>query len=351
MQRAHIKTFMHAAGILPLTFCCAAALDSCKDEAAKQPEATASTTASASTTVAVAPAANDDVHAKQLIDYMIFEVGSSLSREADKPMWRELVRDMRNQVEAYYNALRSTNEDPERLVRIGLFLADGARHLSAFQKAYDIYTATLKDWDALPENTRNGVNGQRLRSFLVNGLASCLMQQRKMTDALPYYEEALKLDKARYKQLAPEEGKPLPTAENMGQDLENAAEDLLVSYRCLAECQLFADDPEQARETLQTGQKVALDMKNLSTGITFEFVHLLSTLGTLESRIGQPRKALAAWLQAAGLADQLRKSSSSPADKAKAITLLRELTPPIKAVQTQLQSQQQEASQEQPAQQ
>ena len=100
MQRAHIKTFMHAAGILPLTFCCAAALDSCKDEAAKQPEATASTTASASTTVAVAPAANDDVHAKQLIDYMIFEVGSSLSREADKPMWRELVRDMRNQVEA-----------------------------------------------------------------------------------------------------------------------------------------------------------------------------------------------------------------------------------------------------------
>ena len=341
MQRAHIKTFMHAAGILPLTFCCAAALDSCKDEAAKQPAATAE----------AAPAANTDVQAKQLIDYMIFEVGNSLSREADKPMWRELVRDMRNQVEAYYNTLRSTNEDPERLVRIGLFLADGARHLSAFQKAFDIYTATLKDWDALPENVRNGVNGQRLRSFLVNGLASCLMQQRKMTDALPYYEEALKLDKARYKQLAPEEGKPLPTAENMGQDLENAAEDLLVSYRCLAECQLFADDPEQARETLQTGQKVALDMKNLSTGITFEFVHLLSTLGTLESRVGQPRKALAAWLQAAGLADQLRKSSSSPADKAKAVTLLRELTPPIKAVQTQLQSQQQEASQEQPAQQ
>ena len=294
---------MYTAGILPLTFCCAAALDSCKDEAAKQPAATPET----------APAVNADVQAKQLIDYMIFEVGNSLSREADKPMWREMVRDMRNQVEAYYNTLRSTGDDPERLVRIGLFLADGARHLSAFQKAADIYTATLKDWDALPEDTKTGVNGQRLRSLLVNGLGSCLMQQRKMTEALPYYEEALELDKARYKRLAPEEGKPLPTAEHMGQDLENAAEDLLISYRCLAECQLFADDP---------------DMKNLSTGITFEFVHLLSTLGTLESRVGQPRKALAAWLQAAGLADQLRKNTSSPADQAKAITLLRELAPP-----------------------
>ncbi len=281
---------------------------------------------------------------------MIFNVGDALRREAGQPMWRELVRDMRNQVETYYNALRTTNEDPERLVRIGLFLADGTRDLSAFQKAADIYTATLKDWEALPEEIRGGLSAQELRSFLLNGLGSCLMQQRKMTEALPYYEEALKLDQARYNSVSPGEGKPLPTADHLSPELENAAKDLLISYRCLAECQLFADDPEQARETLQAGQKLALSMQNLSAKISFEFVHLLSTLGNLESRVGQPRKALAAWAQAATIAEKLRVSSSSLAEQAQAIQLIRKLSPSIKTVQNQLQNQQQEDPPSQPEQ-
>ncbi len=347
MQEKHISTLVRAAAIFPLVLCCAVLLNSCKDKGAETPappEKAASSAASVQT---------DDqasAQAKQLLDFMIFNVGDALRREAGQPMWRELVRDMRNQVEAYYNALRATNENPERMVRIGLFLADGARDLSAFQKATDIYTATLKDWESLPEEVRGGTEGQRLRSFLLNGLGSCLMQQRKMTEALPYYEESLKLDQARYNSVSPGEGKPLPTADHLSPELENAAKDVLSSYRCLAECQLFADDPEQARETLQAGQKLALSMQNLSAKISFEFVHLLSTLGNLESRVGQPRKALAAWMQAAGLAEQLRKNSSSPADQAQAISLIRRLTPSIKAVQNQLLNQQQEDSPNQPEQ-
>ncbi len=333
MQKKHISTLIQAAAAFPLVLCCAALLNSCKDKGTEKPAPVEKVAAS---TTPIQTDDQADAQTKQLLDFMIFNVGDALRREAGQPMWRELVRDMRNQVEAYYNALRTTNKDPERLVRIGLFLADGARDLSAFPKAADIYTATLKDWEALPEEIRDGINGQRLRSFLLNGLGSCLMQQRKMTEALPYYEEALKLDQARYNSVSPGEGKPLPTADHLSPELENAAKDLLSSYRCLAECQLFADDPEQARETLQTGRKLATDMRNLSTKISFEFIHLLSTLGNLESRVGQPRKALEAWRQAAYIAEQLRIGSSSPAEQAQAIQLIRKL----KTVQSQLQSQQ-----------
>lgn len=315
------------AKLVPLVLCCATSLSSCKDGRTEQP--------------AVAET-NSEAQTEQLLDYMIFNVGDVLRREAGQPMWRDLVRDMRNQVEAYYNAMKSTKGDPERMVRMGLFLADGAKDLSAFQKAADIYTTTLKDWEALPEATRTSVQGQRIHSSLANGLAACLMQQRKMAEAMPYYEQALQLDKARFEQLAPKEGNPLPMAADLTADLENAAKDLLSSYRCLAECQLFADDPEQARETLQSGYKAAKAMQNLSVGISFEYLHLLSTLGNLESRVGQPRKALAAWMQAAAVAEQLRKGASSPADQVRAINLLSRLTPSIKMVQSKLKEDQEE---------
>ena len=333
MQKVRIVSTIRTAGILPLVLCCAAVLNSCKE---KRDEQSVGAAASAGETVDMT--SSED----QLLEYMVFTVGDELRREAGQPRWRELVRDMRNQVETYYNALRAAKGSPERIVKLGLFLADGARELSAFQKAFDIYTTTLKDWEALPEATRNSVQGQRLHSLLVSGLAACLINQRKMAEALPYYEKALQLDKARFEQLAPGEGKPLPEGNSLSADLENAAKDLLSSYRCLAECQLFADDPEQARETLQTGQKAALAMQKLSTGVSFEFVHLLSTLGNLESQVGQFRKALAAWMQAAGIAEQLRRASTSPAAQAKAIGLLGRLAPSIKAVQSKLKEEQEQ---------
>ncbi len=327
MQAMRTLSMFRAVSLLPLVMCCAASLCSCKDKCQAKPAPDES-----------APSVVQPQD-RNLLDYMIFQVGDKLRKEAGQPMWQETVRDMRNEVEAYYNKLRESQGVSERLVRMGLFLADAARELGAPDKALGIYTATMKDWDTLPTDVHSGASGQRIQSFLESGVASCLMQQRKFPDALPHYEKALQLDKERYHQLVPDDSNGLPQGDQMTEEIKQAAADLLASYRCLAECQLFSDDPEVARDTLSNAVKAAQRMKNLVGDIVFEYINLLSTSGNLESRVGEQEKALTAWVNAARCADALRKNSPSPAERAHAARFLNGLTPSIKTVSEQLKRQ------------
>ena len=271
-----------------------------------------------------------------MLDYMIYSVGNLVRQQASSPQWREEVRDMRNRIETYYNSLVQSGADMTSRVKLGLFLADTTRDLTAYDKALEIYATTLKDWESLPEAERNSVEGRRIRSSIANGMGSCYLATRKAADALPYYEKALEMDEALFNELAPANDEPLPADDNISADLARAAEDVLSSYRCLGECQFSADDPEEARDTYKRGQELVVRMKNLKPGMSIQYIRLLTALGNLESSCGQIRQAYAAWMNAANVAQRLRQVAPSPAVQAQTVRYLRELEGSIKSVGKQL---------------
>lgn len=287
------------------------------------------------------------ITAEEVLAYMIYDVGNAVRQQASSPMWREQVRDMRNKLEEYYDVRVKNGSDPVERVRLGLFLADTTRDLTAYDKALDEYSAVLAECEKLTEEQINSVDLRRLRSAIENGIGSCYFAQRKAAAAMPHYEKALKIDLEIFNELAPENDAPLPTGNALHPSLAKAAEEVLASYRCLGECQFMADDPEEARDTFKQGQDLVVRMKHLAPPMSIQYIRLLTSLGNLESSCGQLRQAYAAWMNAANIAQRLRQVAPSPAVQAQAARYMQELEPSIKTIGKQLQEAQAAESAEQ----
>lgn len=297
---------------------------------------------------------NNNTEQKELLDYMIYSIAEKVRHEASNPAWHDDVRDMRNRLEEYYNSIEANGDNYQDTLRLGLFLANATRDLAAYQRALNLYNKTLSKWEAAPEEFRTGIEGRRMRSAIANGIGSCYFAQNKASEALSYYENALELDRALFEELAPADKAPLPQDDNISPELVNAAVEVLSSYRCLGECQLKAEDPEEARDTFKRGCELALRMKHLKPGMSIQYIRLLSALGDLEYSVGQLRQAYAAWTQAAGVAQKLQQVAPTAAIKVQATNYFRNLEAPIKNTAKELQEaqraeQQQAESNAQPA--
>lgn len=278
-----------------------------------------------------------DTAQKAMLDYMIYSVGDHVRRQAGNAAWREEVRDMRGRLEAYYASLEQSGAPLIERVKLSLFLADITRDLSAYAKAIEGYESTLKLWESLPEQERTSIAGRRMRSTISNGIGSCLLAQKKAEAALPYYEKSMEMDESLYRELAPANEEHLPAGDNISPDLLRAAEDVLSSYRCLAECQYAAEDPEEARDTFKKGREIAIRMRNLKPGMSIQYIRMLTSLGNLESACHSPRAAYAAWVEAIQLAQRLHKVAPTTAVQAQVARYIRELEPLIKSVGKELQ--------------
>lgn len=343
MQTMRAMVIKRAAKILSVVVCSTAFLTSCKGGKAAAPEQNAEPEQDA---VALQQQAVLQQQEQQLLDYMIFQVGDKLRKEAEQSEWRETVRDMRNEVEKYYDKLRETRGNSERLVRIGLFLADAANDLNS-GKAQGLYEKVSEDLEALPNDVRAAIPMRRVESLVESGKGYCLMQQRKTDEALPHYEKALQLDQERYHRLVPDDRDGLPKGKDLSEDIEQAAADLLTSYRCLADCQLSADDPEQARDNLATAIKIAQRMKNLSPTIAVAVIRSVISMGDLENQLGNKDKALDSWESAWNLANDLGKRRPPLAVQALLVRLLNKLKPCIQNAREQVQRQKAEEAERQ----
>lgn len=320
-----------------MSVACALGMMACKDKGAEQwtenkpAEQAAAPATSPETATANTPQAVDNAEQKELLNYMIFNIGKLAGEQASNPVWYDQVRDMRNKLEDYYNALEAKGEDPKTSMQLGLLLADITRSMRAYDKALKLYNETLTKWENQPEEARQSLEGRRMRSSIANGMGGCYLVQGKAVDALPYYEKALEIDKAIYDELAPEG--QLPTGnQTISPDLERAAEDILSSYRCLGECQRWANDPEEARDTYKKGQELALRMNNLRPGASLQLIRLRSAQGDLENSLGQLKNAYVAWMSAGQLGQNLLKLGPSASVRAKLIQNLRRLSESIKAI-------------------
>ncbi len=283
----------------------------------------------ATSSAKAAPAAAD-VSRQALADKMIYGLGRRVGELAGNPEWSEDVREMLDLLENYYRDMAPTSEGKMERARLALRVAETMRDLTAYEKARTAYEQAQKDFDALPEEARLSPDGMRLQSAIYNGQGSCLLSLGRGTEALPCYEKALASDMALYTKIAasvPADG-TLPEGE-VHPEVARAAADVLSSYRCLGECQLWSDDPEEARDTYNKGIEFAKKLDKLSPVMTLQYIRLQGALGNLESRCGREREALSAWGQAASFCQRLCATSCPPSFKVQAARYLETLKPSI----------------------
>lgn len=348
MQQHRFFSSVGARGLVATGMACALGMVSCKDKGAEEwnQQQAAQAKAPVETAAPVKAAAEtpsaEAAEQKELLNYMIFNVGKLAGEQTTNPIWYAQVRDMRNKLEEYYNSIEARGNDPKMSMQLGLLLADITRSMRAYDKALKLYADTLSKWESQPEAERKTLEARRMRSSIANGTGSCYLVQRKAVEALPYYEQALEIDEAIFQELAPADDAPLPAGNApISPDLERAVEDVLSSYRCLAECQRWADDPEEARDTFKKGQALAMRMNNLRPGASLQFIQMLSAQGDLENSCGQLQNAYMAWARALQLTQGLEKLGSTPPalmvkvkqDQRKLVESLKAIAPKVRAEQ------------------
>lgn len=300
MRSSNLSRMTQKACFVTLGAAVLATLCSCEDD-----KKNTETTPTEPTPVA-APTADPAAAKAALFDNLIYTIGKLASERVNDPEITEPVREMLALTEAYYQTLADTGTMEK--AKLSLRIAEITRDLTAYAKAQTAYETAQADFDALPEATRNTKEARRHQSAIYYGKGVSLLSRRMFNDALAWYEKALESDLSIYKELAPAEGEALPEG-SVEPELSRAATDVMSSYRCLGECQFWADDPEEARDTYNKGIALAKELDKLSPEMSLEYIKLLANLGNLESRVSNKKEALSAWVQAVNFCQRLYASN------------------------------------------
>lgn len=309
-----------------------ATLCSCDDE-----EAT--TQAPATTTTPQQAPADADAAKNALFDQMVYTIGKLASARVADPEITEPVREMLALTEAYYTSIADKAAGTMEKAKLALRIADITLDLTAFAKAEAAYDTAQKDLDALPEDARKSREARRIQSAIYYGKAASLLSRRQAANALPWYEKSLESDLGIYNELAPAEGEKLPEG-SVEPELARAATDVMSSYRCLGECQFWADDPEEARDTYNKGIDLAKNLDKLSPEMSIQYIKLLANLGNLESRVNNKQESLKAWLQAVNFCQRLYASNRRGDIRMEARRLFESLRPNVLTLARELQDEQ-----------
>lgn len=309
-----------------------ATLCSCDDE-----EAT--TQDPATTTTAQQAPADADAAKNALFNQMVFTIGKLASARVADPEITEPVREMLALTEAYYTSIADKATGTMEKAKLALRIADITLDLTAFAKAEGAYDTAQKDLDALPETERKSREARRIQSSIYYGKAASLLSRRQAGEALQWYEKSLESDLGIYKELAPADGEKLPEG-SVEPELARAATDVMSSYRCLGECQFWADDPEEARDTYNKGIDLAKGLDKLSPEMSIQYIKLLANLGNLESRVGKKKESLNAWLQAVNFCQRLYASNRRGDIRMEARRLFESLRPNVLTLARELQDEQ-----------
>ncbi len=317
-----------------------ACLCSCGDDAASTPAA--DTPATAATTPAT-PQPTSFPARDALFDELLNNISPLVTDRAMAPEFNEEAKILLEKLQAYYTELTGTPVTAER-VMVARRIADVTRNLGAYTKAREAYERTQADLEALPESDRQSLAGRRLQSAISGGIGLCLLSSEKATEALPYYEKALETDLALLRSLGPAEGESLPQGE-LSADLAQAISDVLGSYRCLGDCLIYSEDPEEGRSIYQKGIDLMTELNatQVPFSVALSFAKLQSSLGDLENYTGREREALTAWAQAAKICRDILRSGSQPAIQIQARRCFNQLAPLIKEKAEKLQREAQAA--------
>lgn len=281
------------------------------------------------------PADSLTVAREALFNEAVYELARKATDPAIFPELNEEVKVLLEHMETYYAELAKGPEGTMERTRLALQIASTLRDLNS-NRALDAYTRAQQELQTLPEGIRKSDDGQRCAGDIENGIGSCLLAQRKTTEAMAHYEAALAIAQAQFDTVAPAEGTK-PQQGEVDPDLSRKATDLLDNLRCLGDCQRLADDPEEARATYLQGQALVERLNVLSSSMSISYVKLLTALGNLDNAAGRSKEALSSWVTAANICKQLNNSSPRLDVKAETKRCYDALIPPIQTVAAALQ--------------
>ncbi len=325
---------------LAVAFLAPACLCSCGDDAQEA-------SASAQPAATQAPAKPATCPARDaLFDELLNNISPLVTNHALVPEFNEETKILLEKMQAYYDELAAAPVSAERVV-IARRIADVTRSLGAYAKARAAYDRTQADFDALPEAERQSLVGRRLQSSIWGGIGLCLLSQNKASEALPFYEKTLEGDLAILRSLGAEEGKPLPEGE-VSADLARALADVVGSYRCLGDCLIWSDDPEEGRMTYQRGLDLITELHVTApvasvAEVVLALAKLHSSLGDLENQNGREREALSSWVAASQNCRNILNEGVPASLRVEAARNINKLQPLIKEKSEKLQREAQDA--------
>ncbi len=267
-----------------------------------------------------------------LLNSLIYDLGRCASDIAAHPELNAAVRNMLEALENYYNQNKENLNGTSERVKLALRLADTTRNLTAWNRAIAFYVEAKNAYDALPENKKIEAENKRLLSSICNGQAFCCMRTGDMQGALALYNDGLSIDEELYTAIIPSEGPAIPENGEIPAGIPQAAAAVFSSYRCLGECQMLADDPEEARVTLKRGIEMAEELRRMTPEMHMQYIRLLVAIGNLESRCGNDREVLKYWNRAAEMCRALHGATTDVALRFRVEQAFNALVPNVQAL-------------------
>lgn len=278
-----------------------------------------------------------------LFDHVVFQLAQKVSNPELYPEVNAEVRDTLALLNDYYAALEKEAEMAEERVRTALLIAGMTCDLGAYAKAYTAYENALKQLELLPEDVRGGRDAKRSLSTIESGLGACLLYQGKSAEALEHFRKSLDTDLAVFKELHPDEKKPLEE-NNVDPEVALAAAAVMDSYRCLGDCQNVMNDTEEARETYKKGLEMVPALRVVTPKMAIAYIKLLIASADLENSLGNMKGAYVSWYQAGDLSKKLALGNHPLAIRAEAKRLNESLIRPLLQVEAKLKEEQRKAA-------
>lgn len=278
-----------------------------------------------------------------LFDHVVFQLAQKVSNPELYPEVNAEVRDTLALLNDYYAALEKEAEMAEERVRTALLIAGMTCDLGAYAKAYTAYENALKQLELLPEDVRGGRDAKRSLSTIESGLGACLLYQGKNAEALEHFRKSLDTDLAVFKELHPDEKKPLEE-NNVDPEVALAASAVMDSYRCLGDCQNVMNDTEEARETYKKGLEMVPALRVVTPKMAIAYIKLLIASADLENALGNMKGAYVSWYQAGDLSKKLALGNHPLAIRAEAKRLNESLIRPLLQVEAKLKEEQRKAA-------
>lgn len=278
-----------------------------------------------------------------LFDHVVFQLAQKVSNPELYPEVNAEVRDTLALLNDYYAALEKESEMAEERVRTALLIAGMTCDLGAYAKAYTAYENALKQLELLPEDVRGGRDAKRSLSTIESGLGACLLYQGKSAEALEHFRKSLDTDLAVFKELHPDEKKPLEE-NNVDPEVALAASAVMDSYRCLGDCQNVMNDTEEARETYKKGLEMVPALRVVTPKMAIAYIKLLIASADLENSLGNMKGAYVSWYQAGDLSKKLALGNHPLAIRAEAKRLNESLIRPLLQVEAKLKEEQRKAA-------
>lgn len=278
-----------------------------------------------------------------LFDHVVFQLAQKVSNPELYPEVNAEVRDALALLNDYYTALENEPEMAEERVRTALLIAGMTCDLGAYAKAYAAYENAMKQLELLPEEVRNGRDAKRSLSMIESGLGACLLYQGKSAEALEHFRKSLEMDLAVFKELRPDESKPLEE-NNVDPEVALAASAVMDSYRCLGDCQNVMNDTEEARETYKKGLEMVPALRVVTPKMAISYIKLLIASADLENALGNMKGAYVSWFQAGDLSKKIALGNHPIGVRAEARRLNESLIRPLLQVEAKLKEEQRQAA-------